>query len=87
MKKSLYLAMALLTFSLVACGTQDTPEIQTPKIENVKDDITETPSEESVIPELTPEATATPEPTPEPTATPEPTPEPKDLIDEDGYCS
>ena len=38
MKKSLYLVMALLTFSLVACGTQDTPEIQTPEIENVKDD-------------------------------------------------
>ena len=83
MKKSLYFAMALLTFSLVACGTQNIPEIQTPEIENGKEDVTETPSEENVIPEMTPEATATPEPTPEPTATPVPTPEPKDLIDED----
>ena len=83
MKKTIILAMALLAFSLVACGTPDTPNIQTPDIENGKEDVTETPSEENVIPEVTPEATVTPEPTPEPTLTPEPTPVPKDLIDED----
>ena len=79
MKKLIFLITVMLAFSLAACGTQTPPDIQTPDIENVKEDVTQSPTEENVIPE----PTATPEPTPEPTATPEPTPEPKDLIGED----
>ena len=69
MKKLIFLITVMLAFSLAACGTQTPPDIQTPDIENVKEDVTQSPTEENVIPE--------------PTATPEPTPEPKDLIGED----
>ena len=81
MKKLIFLITVMLAFSLAACGTQTPPDIQTPDIENVKEDVTQSPTEENVIPE----PTATPEPTPEPTATPEPTPKPKDLIGEGDY--
>lgn len=79
MKKLIFLITALLTLSLVACATQNPPDVQTPEIENGKEDVTESPSAESVVPK----ATATPEPTPEQTPTPEPTPVPKELIGED----